>query len=114
MILRRSCDAVCDSEKKRILSHYGVKISAICGDLSASGFENRTENVSRVEQSKRIVDAALELGTNIITTHIGTVPEDVESDVYKTMQEACNWLAEYANRIIQIFAVKRGPEPQNG
>ena len=34
---------------------------------------NKEENPERIEKSKQIVDLALELGTNIITTHIGVV-----------------------------------------
>ncbi len=98
-------------EKKEILSHYGVKISAVCGDLGGHGFELREENKARVEKSKKIVDTALELGTNIITTHIGVVPEDKSSDTYQAMQEACNQLAEYAAQNHAFFAVETGPEP---
>lgn len=98
-------------EKKAVLNHYGVKISAVCGDLGGHGFEDKEENPTRVERSKRIVDTALELGANIITTHIGVVPKDTESDTYKIMQEACNRLAEYANQHQAYFAVETGPEP---
>ena len=98
-------------EKKNILNAYGIKISAICGDLGGHGFENKEENAARVEKSKKIVDTALNLGTNIITTHIGVVPEDIHSEKYKTMQEACNQLAEYANQNNAYFAVETGPEP---
>ena len=33
-------------------------------------------NPDLIEKSKRIVDMALELETNIVTTHIGVVPSD--------------------------------------
>lgn len=98
-------------EKKRILSHYGVAISAVCGDLGGVGFEREEENEKRIEKSKRIVDTALELGSHIITTHIGCVPEDTSSKQYAVLQEACNRLSEYAIANQAYFAVETGTEP---
>ncbi len=87
----------------------GLVFSAICGDLG-HGFGDSTKNKDNVEKSKRIVDLALELGTNIITTHIGVVPCDKNHDRYKTMQQACHALAEYADSVGARFAVETGPE----
>jgi len=85
-------------------------ISALCGDLGR-GFTNPELNPSLIEKSKRIVDLAKELGTDIVTTHIGTVPEDTSCDTYKIMQAACHELAEYADSVDAHFAVETGPEP---
>ena len=87
----------------------GLVFSAICGDLG-HGFGTAEKNVENIEKSKRIVDLALELGTNVITTHIGVVPEDKEHERYKIMQEACHALAEYADSVGARFAVETGPE----
>lgn len=88
---------------------HGLKISALCGDLGR-GFANAQENPQLITKSKRILDLAKELGTDIVTTHIGTVPEDSNSDTYKIMQEACRTLADYANSLNAHFAVETGPE----
>lgn len=85
-------------------------ISALCGDLG-KGFTDPALNPDLIERSKRIVDLAKELGTDIVTTHIGTVPEDSSCDTYKIMQEACHELAEYADSVNAHFAVETGPEP---
>ncbi len=87
----------------------GLGFSAICGDLGM-GFGNAELNVGLIEKSKRIVDLALKLETNIITTHIGVVPEDSSHDRYKVMQEACFELAKYADSVGAHFAVETGPE----
>lgn len=91
------------------LAENGLVFSAICGDLG-HGFGNRELNPSLIERSKRIVDLALELGTNIVTTHIGVVPENKEHERYKIMREACHALAEYADSVGAHFAVETGPE----
>lgn len=50
-------------------------------------------------------------GTDIVTTHIGQVPEDKTCDKYKYMQEACFELAEFADKMGSHFAIETGPEP---
>lgn len=87
----------------------GLCFSAICGDLG-HGFGDASRNDELVEKSKRILDLALELETNIVTTHIGVVPTDPNHERYKVMQQACFKLAEYADSIGAHFAVETGPE----
>lgn len=98
-------------EVRELIVGSGLKISALCGDLGGHGFSVREENAAKIEKSKRIVDLACDLGTNIVTTHIGVVPEDVESERYGVMQEACDRLAGYARFCGVFFAVETGPEP---
>ncbi|MBQ3065973.1 MAG: sugar phosphate isomerase/epimerase [Clostridia bacterium] len=97
------------AEKKMILSDNGLKISALCGDLGGHGFQRAEENREKILRSKQIVDLALELGTNIVTTHIGVIPDTVD-DTYLIMQQACAELAEYADSVGASFAVETGPE----
>lgn len=99
------------SEKKAILSDNGLVVSALCGDLGGHGFTRAEDNGWKIEKSKRIVDLALEMGTNVITTHIGVVPADENCDRYKIAQAACNELAEYAHKNGAFFAIETGPEP---
>ncbi len=87
----------------------GLCFSAICGDLGC-GFGNAEKNPELIEKSKRIVDLALELETNVVTTHIGVVPSDKNHERYKVMQEACKKLAEYADSVKAHFAIETGPE----
>ena len=87
----------------------GLRFSAICGDLG-HGFGDKVHNPEYIEKSKRILDLAKELETDIVTTHIGVVPLDKNHDRYKIMQEACVSLAEYADSIGSHFAIETGPE----
>ena len=100
------------SKRKELLDYVksnGLVFSAICGDLG-KGFGNSELNPGLIEKSKRIMDLAKELECDIVTTHIGVVPEDSSHDRYKIMQEACSALAEYADSIGSKFAVETGPE----
>lgn len=98
-------------EKRKFIEGQGLVVSAICGDLGGHGFTKAEENPTKIEKSKRIVDIALEIGTNIVTTHIGVVPEDENSKEYEVLQKACNELAEYAHNNGAFFALETGPEP---
>ncbi|MBO4298179.1 MAG: sugar phosphate isomerase/epimerase [Clostridia bacterium] len=97
------------AEFLKMVKDNGLVISALCGDLG-HGFGNAELNPDLVEKSKRIVDMALELGTNIVTTHIGVVPADPAHPRYKILQDACGELAGYADSVNAHFAVETGPE----
>ena len=88
----------------------GLKFSALCGDLG-KGFGNRELNPELIERSKRMMDLAKELETDVVTTHIGVVPTDKTVDRYGIMQEACFELSRYADSVGAHFAIETGPEP---
>lgn len=94
----------------RMVKDHGLVFSALCGDLG-EGFGNPDLNPALVEESKRILDIALEMETNIVTTHIGVVPQDSANPRYKIMQDACGELAAYADSVGAHFAIETGPEP---
>ncbi len=93
----------------RIVEDEGLTISALCGDLGR-GFGNPDLNPGLIEESIRIIDLAVAMGVNVVTTHIGVVPEDSSHPRYKIMQDACGRLAEYADSVHAHFAVETGPE----
>ncbi len=92
-----------------LVKSNGLTISALCGDLGC-GFFRPERNPELIEKSKRILDLAKDLETDIVTTHIGVVPEDTNHPRYAIMQDSCAQLAEYADSINAHFAVETGPE----
>lgn len=92
-----------------IMKSNGLCFSALCGDLGR-GFVNPELNPSLIEKSKRILDLAKTLETDVVTTHIGVVPLDKNHDRYKIMQEACFELSRYADSLDAHFAIETGPE----
>jgi L-ribulose-5-phosphate 3-epimerase len=87
-----------------------LRIAALCGDLGGHGFMKADENPARVSRSKRIVDLAVDLGTTVVTTHIGIVPEDRRDPVYGALVAACRELGAYAASRGVTFAIETGPE----
>ncbi|CAH0119520.1 MULTISPECIES: sugar phosphate isomerase/epimerase [unclassified Paenibacillus] len=96
-------------ELKDYIQSLGLEVSALVGDLGGHGFQDKEQNPSKIEKSKRILDLAVELGTNVVTTHIGIVPHE-ENEVYAEMQKACEELSLYANSMNAHFAIETGPE----
>lgn len=102
--------AAARKEWKAYIASLGLEISALVGDLGGHGFQDPAENRQKIDKSKRIMELGMELGTNIITTHIGIVPSDKNSQVYETMHSACEELARFANDMNAYFAIETGPE----
>lgn len=96
--------------KRALVKSLGLEVSAVCGDLGGHGFAIAQDNPVKIERSKRIVDLTLELGSRVVTTHIGVVPDDENTDRYKILQDACNELARYAHANGAFFAIETGPE----
>lgn len=103
-----------NAQKRRelldIAKSHGLVFSALCGDLG-QGFGNAENNPALIEKSKRILDLAKDLETNVVTTHIGVIPQDSMHPRYQIMQEACAELSRYADTVDAHFAIETGPEP---
>ncbi|SHE46511.1 Sugar phosphate isomerase/epimerase [Caldanaerobius fijiensis DSM 17918] len=101
------------SKRKELLNYIkdnGLVVSALCGDLGGHGFAIKEDNPARIERSKRIMDLAKDLETSVVTTHIGVIPSDPNHDRFKVLQEACEQLGEYGDKVGAYFAIETGPE----
>ena len=87
-----------------------LKVSALCGDLGGHGFERANDNEWRIEKSKKILDMARDLGTDVVTTHVGVISEDEDDHTRVAIKEACEELASYGDRVGASFAIETGPE----
>ena len=94
---------------KAFVADQGLEISALCGDLG-KGLLNRETNPEVIRRSKLFIDLAVDLGTRIVTTHIGSLPEDESSDAWAVGLEAVTDLAAYAEKRGCWFASETGPE----
>lgn len=87
-----------------------LEISALCGDLGGHGFELANDNEDKIKKSKKIIDLACDLGTKVVTTHIGVLPDEETSPRWLAMKEACEELANYGDRVGASFAIETGPK----
>jgi L-ribulose-5-phosphate 3-epimerase len=104
-------DRAARADFRKLCASLRLEISALCGDLGGHGFERAAENPAKVERSKRIVDLAVDLGTRVVTTHIGVVPEDRAAPERRAILAACREFGDYAAGKGVTFAIETGPEP---
>ena len=95
---------------KKLLADNGLVVSALCADMGGFGFERAQDNPVRIEKTKRIVDLAVEFGANVITTHIGVIPEDKTDPTYSVMLDALTECGIYAKEKGVTLAIETGPE----
>ena len=95
---------------RKNIEDRGLQISALCGDLGGHGFQVEAENDVKISRSEAIVDLAVDLGTNVVTTHIGVVPKDTSSQIYRNQLKVCRVLGDYAEKKGVTFAIETGPE----
>ena len=105
--------ALSEDDIKKYREHLklnGLSISALCGDMGGHGFEIAEDNPERIEKTKRIIDLAVAFDTRVVTTHIGVIPTDKNSDKYKTMLAALTECGKYASAHGVTLAIETGPE----
>lgn len=99
------------AELKTALADHHLVISALCADFGGHGFQVESENAKRIDDSKRVMELGLELGTRVVTTHIGVVPADRAHPRYAVLARACEKLGAFGDSIGATFAIETGPEP---
>ncbi len=93
---------------RKYYQDLGMVLSATCADFG-SGFTNADKNIEMIPKTFKQLDLAVDLGANIITTHIGVVPEK-PNEVWDTLRGALNQIGSYAENIGVRIAVETGPE----
>ncbi|MBN2091661.1 TIM barrel protein, partial [candidate division KSB1 bacterium] len=85
-------DQLSKLQRKNLLNYirsFGLTISALCGDFGGFGLEKAKDNPEKIQQIKKAIDMAVDLETNIVTTHIGTIPANETDPVYRILFSAC-------------------------
>ena len=103
-------DATARTNFKELLKAKGLEVSALCGDMGGHGFQIAEDNPARIEMTNRIVDLACELGTSVVTTHIGVIPSDKNDPTYAVMLDALTKCGKYAKEHGVTLAIETGPE----
>lgn len=103
-------DAAARADFCAFLKENGMEISALCGDMGGYGFEREADNALRVEKTKAIIDLAVDLGTSVVTTHIGVIPADDTNPRFAVMQKALTECGRYAKSRGVTLAIETGPE----
>ncbi|MCL2880890.1 MAG: sugar phosphate isomerase/epimerase [Treponema sp.] len=90
---------------------YNQEIVALCGELGGHGLSIAADNPGKIDYLKRVADLAAEFNCHVLTTHIGIIPSDENSEKYRVMRDACKAAAVYAAERGITIAIETGPEP---
>jgi L-ribulose-5-phosphate 3-epimerase len=98
------------AEIKKLIADEGLVISALCSEMGGFAYDLE-QNPQKLQETMKIMDFAAEMGTNIVTAHIGVVPKDKKQPVWLELQTVLGKLGEYGSNLHVTFAVETGPEP---
>ncbi|WP_238177890.1 sugar phosphate isomerase/epimerase family protein [Paenibacillus contaminans] len=97
-------------ELKQLIDSLGLEVASLCGDTGGPRFMEIATHRERIDKTKRILDMAAELGTPIVTAHIGTIPDDTSSELYEALQNVCAEIGRHAASMKAFYAIETGPE----
>jgi sugar phosphate isomerase/epimerase len=95
---------------RHFVEGLGLTFSALVGDFG-HGFTDPKIADENVANTRKVVDLAVDLGTRVVTTHIGVVPEDENDPAWKTMVQSLPEIGTYAAGKGVFLATETGPEP---
>ncbi len=107
-VLPENMSAAQRAEFRQFYEGLGLKLSATCADFG-HGFVDPKRNATLIPQLFQQVDLAVDLGTTIITTHIGAVPPTPDA-LWDILREALNTIGKYAEQRGVVLATETGPE----
>ncbi|MBO5396999.1 MAG: sugar phosphate isomerase/epimerase [Clostridia bacterium] len=87
----------------------GLVFSALCADFGLH-FNEKGSNEEGILRTMKMMDLAVDLDTRVITTHIGKVPDDENSEEYHNIVNTIERLGKYGDSIGVSFATETGPE----
>ncbi|MFA6239991.1 MAG: sugar phosphate isomerase/epimerase [Candidatus Hydrogenedentales bacterium] len=90
------------------MDSLGLERSALCGDVG--GFCDPGTVDENIARTKSVFDLCVDLHTPILTTHIGTVPDDATSRAYQELVGAVRDISDYAVNRGCCLAIETGPE----
>ncbi|MED3022874.1 MULTISPECIES: sugar phosphate isomerase/epimerase family protein [Bacillus cereus group] len=94
---------------KENLSFNEIQVPSLAISFGENGIIG-TEAECVIESFKYITDKGLGLGANVVTAHIGKIPDDENSEYYDKMLRVCNEIGDLAFRFGGFFAIETGSE----
>lgn len=107
------------SEIRKMCEKRGLAISGFCAQLAGpktlGGFGEEDPGLSgRIEKTKKALRLAAEVGSPIVTTHIGPIPEDRKAPAYARFLKTVGDVMKDAEKSGGIFALETGQESAAG
>lgn len=103
------------ADVRKACEKRGLEISGFCAQLAGptdlGGFgDDDTDVKSRVEKTIRALQMAVDIGSPIVTTHIGPIPEDAKNPIYGRFIKNIATVMKDADKRGGVFALETGQE----
>jgi len=106
----RTASAEFIQQVKRTAEEHHQEIAALCCELGGYGLERAEDNPEKILYLKKCAEMALKLDCNVLTTHIGVIPEDPEDPVYQVMLAAGREIGAFLSPAGLTLAIETGPD----
>lgn len=100
------------SERKEIrefMNANNIELPAVCADFG-SEFFSADNNEGQIHRLISMIDMAVDLGTNIVSTHIGHIPDNENDPIYIKKLETFIKAGRYADDLGVYLAAETGRE----
>lgn len=102
------------AEVRRLLEEMGLALSGLCAQLAGptrfGGLDEEEGLEERVLKTKKALELAADLGTPVVTTHPGAIPEDRQHPTYQLMLRTIGEIAAHGERVGSFFCIETGQE----
>lgn len=95
-------------QKRAAIEAHHLTVSAVCGEIG--GFTDELANAEKIKRMENIFNFAHEIGTHVVTGHIGVIPENKDDPAYRALYKAMITLGRMARERDLTFATETGPE----
>jgi len=92
------------------LADHGLTLTALCGDLGGHGFARPDEHAWRLAATRELLDLTVELGAQVISAHVGVIPDDPQHPRWHSLATALNHVGHDATQRGVRYAIETGPE----
>src|SRR3954453_7048152 len=96
-------------QMRKMLDDLNLRVSAV-SFRTPRGYHVPQELEARVEATKRAMQLAYDLGTNVVVNSIGPVPPEVDTAATSTMIEALADIGRHGQRVGALLAAETGTE----
>lgn len=94
---------------RKMLEDLNLRVSAL-SFRTRRGYADASELDRRVDATKRALQLAYELGTNVVVNHIGRIPPDDDVSGLSTLRTALADLGREGQRVGALLAAETGTE----
>ena len=98
----------------RRINGHGLEISGFCAQLTGEktfgGFGERDGIEGRIAKTQEALRLAADMGSPVVTTHVGVIPEDRDCEDYRTFVESVGAVARAGEECEGLFALETGQE----